>query len=69
MNTETETKPYFHNTEDQLRILAVYKASLQSLLSLYNLFGWQDGAFRVSKELCAVLAEEFRLNPHSRRTR
>ena len=67
MNTETTT--YFHTNEDKLRLLAVAKAGLQSLLNLYNLLGDQEAAFRVSKELCAVLAEEFRLNPHSRRSR
>lgn len=69
MNTETVTKPYLYNTEDKLRLLAIYKASLQSLVTLYNTLGDQEGAFRVSRELCAVLAEEFCLNPNSRRSK
>lgn len=67
MNTATET--YTHNLEQKLALLGIIKAGWQSLVALYNLQGDKEGAFRASRELCAVLAEEFRLNPHSRRTR
>lgn len=66
---QIETVPYFHTVEQQLRLLGIIKAGLQSLVTLYNLLGDQESAHRCSKELCAVLAQEFQLNPYSRRTR
>lgn len=67
--TATATETYTYNLEQQLRLLGIIKAGLQSLVTLYNLIGDQAGAHRCSRELCAVLAQEFQLNPHSRRTR
>lgn len=69
MNTAAVTETYTYNLEQKLALLGIIKAGWQSLVVLYNLQGDQVGAFRASRELCAVLAEEFRLNPHSRRTR
>lgn len=69
MNTAQVTETYTYNVEQQLRLLGIIKASLQSLVTLYNLIGDQSAAHRVSKELCAVLAAEFTLNPHSRRSK
>jgi hypothetical protein len=69
MQTETTTTTYTYNLEQQLRLLAIIKAGLQSLVTLYNLIGDQAAAHRCSRELCAVLAQEFQINPHSRRSR
>jgi len=67
MNTQTET--YTNNTLEQLRLLAIIRTGLQSLVTLHNLRGDQEGAHRASRELCAVLALEFRLNPNSSRSK
>lgn len=69
MNTETSSGSTTHNIQHDLHLIAVLKAALQSLVTLYNLVGDQEGAHRCSKELCAILAIEFRLLPYSRRTR
>lgn len=66
---QTETTPYIYSNTDQLRLLGIIKSSLQSLVTLYNILGDQAGAHRASVELCSILAQEFQINPQSRRTR
>lgn len=67
MNTETATTNY--TVEEKLYLISVLKSALQALLVQYNLQGNQELAFSASRDLCAVLAAEFRLNPKSRRAR
>lgn len=67
MNTETVTTTY--TVEEKLHLIRIIKASLQALLAQYNLVGDQVSAFKCSKELCKLSAQEFLLDPHSRRTR
>lgn len=67
MNTATET--HTDTLEQGLRLLGIIKAELQIMVTLTNAIGAQEAAHEYSKQLCEVLALEFKLNPHSRRTR
>lgn len=55
--------------EDTLRVLNILKTTLQQLVTLANNFGSQASAHEYSRQLGEVLALEFRLNPHARRTK
>lgn len=63
---KTNKEQHNNNT---FQLYTVLKASLQALLSLHNLSGNQAAAFRVSRQLCSVLSDEFSVNQYSRRTK
>jgi hypothetical protein len=56
-----------HN--ELLCVIDVLKHQLQALIAAHNLRGDQAAAHEISKQLCEVLAIEFKFNPRSRRSR
>lgn len=54
---------------DLLCVIDVLKHQLQVLITAHNLRGDQAAAHEISKQLCEVLAIEFKFNPQSRRSR
>lgn len=71
METVSAVHPELNGLEvsEALRIVRIVKAELQIMVTLTNAIGAQAPAHEYSKQLCEVLALEFKLNPHSRRTR
>lgn len=71
METVSAVHPELNGLEvsEALRIVRIVKVELQIMVTLSNAIGAQEAAHEYSKQLCEVLALEFKLNPHSRRTR